>query len=166
MASEKILVWQVQRGAANGTQATAGNANTVKFNPTPILKSGNYVYKTEIMLRKATPENPAVNVNNNEIQDMGAEGIDYQIVGEITDAKDSGDIPKLVNWYQASNATTGFTKGRFGLSHSLFTFFNVTPTSTYGYHIADMRFILQGEPKGVCGIVLTLRLGGDLDNAI
>jgi len=166
MAAEKILLWQVQSGAANGTQATATDTNTVRFNPTPILAAGNYVYKTEVVMRKATPENPAVNANNNEIQDMGAEGIDYQIVGEITDAKDSTDIPKLINWYQANNITTGFTKGRFGFSHSLFTFFDVDPTSTYGYHIADIKFVLQGEPKGVVGIILTLRLGGDLDNAI
>lgn len=166
MAGEKILLWQVQSGAANGTQATATDANTVKFNPTPILKSGNYVYKTETVLRKATPENPAVNANNNEIQDMGAEGIDYQIVGEITDAKDSGDIPKLINWYQADNTTVGFTKGRFGFSHPLFNFFDVDPTSTFGYHLADIRFILQGEPKGVVAVILTLRLGGDIDSAI
>lgn len=166
MAGEKILLWQVQSGAANGTQITATDGNTVRFNPTPILASGNYVYKTEVLLRKATPENPAVNANNNEIQDMGAEGIDYQIIGEITDAKDSTDIPKLINWYQASNATAGFTKGRFGLSHATFSFFDVVPTATYGYHIADIKFILVGEPKGVCGVVLTLRLGGDIDNAI
>ncbi len=166
MAGEKILFWQVQSAAANGTQATAGDANTVKFNPTPILQAGNYIYKTQVSMRKATPENPAVNEDNNEIQDMGAEGIDYIITGEISDAKDSGDIPKLINWYQALNTTTGFTKGRFGLSHATLSFWDVVPTSSYGYHLNGLQFILLGEPKGVLGVVLTLRLGGDLDNAI
>jgi len=166
MASEKILLWQVQSGAANGDQSTAGDANTVKFNPTPVLQAANYLYKTQVNLRKSTPENPAVNADNNEIQDMGLDGVDYIITGEITDAKDSGDIPKLINWLQALNSTTGFTKGRFGLSHATFNFFDVVPTTTYGYHLNNVQFILLGEPKGVVGVVLTLRLGGDLDNAI
>jgi len=166
MANEKALLWQVQSGAANGSQATAGDSNTVKFNPTPILNAGNYVYKTDIHIRKSTPEVPALNDDNNEIQDMGLMGLDYIITGEITDAKDSGDIAKIINWLQASNIVTGYTKGRFGFSHSLLNMFDVVPTSTYGYHLGNVRFVLVGEPKGVVGIVLTLRLGGDLLNAI
>jgi len=166
MAGEKINLWQVQPSAGDGLQATAGDANTVKFNPTPVLDAANYAFKTEAILRKATPENPAVNANNNEIQDMGAEGVDYQIVGEITDAKNSGDIPKLINWYQGSNIATLFTKGRFGFTHTEFPFLDVIPTATFGYHLADVRFVLLGEPKNVVGVILNLRLGGDIDNAI
>lgn len=163
MASE-AAIWQVQSGAANGTEGLAGAANTIEFNNDPVTASGGFVYNTEILMRNSSPENTSLGGGTNTIEDMGQDGLDIQITGSFKNI--AADVTKLVRFWKEAKTTTGYTKGRFGLRLTTPADFNVDPTATFGYHIVNPRLITDGEEKKVVGFVGTLRLGGDVPNAI
>lgn len=179
MAGENSAIWQVQSGAANGTEATAGASNTVLFNPSPILTTGQNIFQTEFTIRNSVPENESVASNNNEVQDMGLDGVDVQITGHLFRAKDQGvtgvteDVQKLIKWMRDAKTTTGYEEGRFGLRLDDFPHFNIVPdgngvagNNTFGYVLADIRFIRESDEVDKVGFIATLRLAGDLDTAL
>lgn len=156
-------IWQVQSGAANGTEATAGASRTILFNETPVTSAGGVIFNTEFNIRNSVAENPQVDGNGNEVQDMGLDGIDVQITGLIKDSDASNaSITELMKWVNAAKTTTGYTEGRFGLRLDDFPYFNMVPTSTYGYVLNDVRFVRDPEKSNKVGVVLTLRVGGSV----
>jgi hypothetical protein len=129
-----------------------------------------HIYKIfKLTFRRAVPENASVNANNNEIQDMGVDGLDLIITGVSGDA-DNDTSTNLVNifskWVQDGNTATGFTKGRYGLTLGNAPQWDVTPTSTYGYHIRSTNFKYIGEKRDLVEFTIALALGGDLETAI
>jgi len=121
------------------------------------------VFNTEVNYRNATPENPRVAGQINEVQDMGLQGIDVQITGQLRQTSStSGDLANLVTWLQEDKTVqSDFPKGRFGLRMNDMPQFNITPTLTFGYVLAQTRIIREGEYKEKAGVVLTLRFSGD-----
>jgi len=169
MANENAALWQVQASAGNGTEATAGATNTVLFNADPITAGDSRIYNTEIDFRRAVPENEAVDADNNEIQDMGIEGLDIQITGRVSNINNdvsTAATNKLIRFLKDGNTATLFTKGRYGLRLDDLPQFGVIPTSTYGYHIRSIRFIRDAEYKDKAGVIISLALGGDIASAI
>lgn len=170
MAGENAYIWQVQASAANGSRATAGTSNTQSFNNTGKVPSGGaYIQDIQVDFRRAVPENASVNANNNEIQDMGVDGLDIIITGVSGDA-DNDTATNLINmfseWIQDGNTATGFTKGRYGLTLGNAPQWDVTPTATYGYHIRSANFKYVGEKHDLVEFTIALALGGDLESAI
>jgi hypothetical protein len=169
MANENAAIWQVQSGAANGTEATAGAANTVLFNADPVTTGDSSIFNTEIDFRRAIPENEAVDADNNEIQDMGIEGLDIQVTGLVSNVNNdvsTAAVNKLIKFLKDGNTTTGYTKGRYGLRMDDMPQFGVVPTSTYGYHIRSIRFIRNAEFEDKTDVIISLALGGDIASAI
>jgi|SaaInlV_165m_DNA_3_1040750.scaffolds.fasta_scaffold10250_1 hypothetical protein len=170
MANENIAIWQVQTSAANGTEATATTTNTQLLNPDSRNPSdGGYTDDIQVDFRRAVPENPAVDADNNELQDMGVDGLDITIHGVSGDTDNDTTtnlVNKLSKWLQEGNTTTGFTKGRYGLRMDNGPQWNVVPTSTYGYHLRSANFRYIGEKKDLVEFTITLALGGDINNAI
>ena len=170
MAGENVAIWEVQSGAANGLEATAGASNTQLFNPTnSSISNGAFTDEINIDFRRAVPENEAVNADNNEIQDMGIQGLDVTITGVSGDTNNdvvANLVNKFSKWLQDGNTTTGFTKGRFGLRLDNAPQWNVNPTSTFGYHIRTATFQYIGEKKDTVKFTISLGLGGDIATAI
>ena len=121
------------------------------------------MFNTEVNYRNATPENPRVAGQINEVQDMGLQGIDVQITGQLRQTSSlSGDLANLVTWLQEDKTVQDtFPKGRFGLRMDDIPQFNITPELTFGYVLAQTRIIREGEYKEKAGVVLTLRFSGD-----
>jgi len=170
MAGENAAIWEVQSGAGNGTESTATSTNTQLFNNTAKVPSGGaYITNIEVDFRRATPENEAVNADNNEIQDMGIQGFDITIIGVSGDA-DNDTASNLVNkfskWLQDGNTVTGYTKGRIGLRLDNAPQWNVVPTSTLGFHIRNAQFRYIGEKKDLVEFTINMSLGGDILTAI
>ena len=166
-----VALWQVQSGAANGTEVTAGDTHTIDFIDASSTQpsAGAYITDIDVSFRRAVPENEAVDADNNEIQDMGIDGLDIVITGLTGDANNdvaANPINKLSKWLQDGNTTTGFTKGRFGLRMDNAPQWNVVPPSTLGYHIKDCNFKYVGEKKDLSDFVIKLALGGDIATAI
>jgi len=94
---------------------------------------------------------------------MGLQGIDVQITGQIRQTSSiTADLKHLVTWLQEDKTVQGpFPKGRFGLRMDDMPQFNVTPSTTYGYVLAQTRIIRDGEYKEKAGVVITLRFSGD-----
>ncbi len=162
-------IWEVASGAANGTEVTAGDARTVDFNESPVVASGGHIFKTEVKLRKSTPEGESVNSNQNIVQDMGFDGLAVQITGEIHDSENAastGSVHKLTKWMFDVGSTTGFTKGRFGLRMDDFPMFDVVPTTTYGYFLNDVQFIRDPEETDKVGFIAVLILSNDSETAL
>ena len=165
-------LWQVQSGAGDGTEATAGDTNTIDFADNDTSKNpsaGAFISDIDVTFRRAVPENEAVDADNNELQDMGIDGLDATITGLIGNANNdvSGNpVNKLSKWLQDGNTTTGFTKGRYGLRLDNAPQWNVVPTSTLGYHIKDCNFKYIGERKDIAEFTIRLSLGGDITTAI
>lgn len=152
-------IWQVQSGAANGTQATAGNDNTIKFSLSTIANDTN-LFGVDFTLRNSTPENTNVEGDDNDIEDMGPDGIDVKISGQFRN-KDT-DIDKLVDWWLEDKFTVGFTKARFGLELNFPTRFNVVPTSTIGYQLVNPTVQIIYEKTKIAGFTMTLRLANPI----
>jgi len=165
-------LWQVQASAGNGTEATAGDTNTIDFADNDSSKNpsaGAFVIDISVDFRRAVPENEAVDADNNELQDMGIDGLDITLVGLIGDANNDitgNPINKISKWIQDGNTATLFTKGRYGLRLDNAPQWDVVPTSTLGYHIKDCNFKYIGERKDIAEFTLRLSLGGDITTAI
>jgi len=170
MAGENAALWEVQSGAANGTEATAGDTHTIDFNAsTKVPSDGPFIANITVDFRRAVPENEAVNADNNELQDMGIEGLDIVLEGVIGNADNDATanaVNKISKWLQDGNTTTGFTKGRFGLRLDNAPQWNVVPTSALGFHIKACRLQYIGERKDLVQYTLNLSLGGDIATAI
>lgn len=162
MAGENTAIWRATT-AQGATEAAALAVNKILFNSTPVIATGSYVFNTEVNYRNATPENPRVAGQINEVQDMGLQGIDVQITGQIRQSSStSNDLQNLVTWLQEDKTIqTGFPKGRFGLRMDDMPQFNVEPALTFGYVLAQTRVIRDGEYKEKSGVVITLRFSGD-----
>ena len=162
MAGENTSIWRatVAQGA---TEAAALAENKILFNSSPVIATGSYLFNTEVNYRNATPENPRVAGQINEVQDMGLQGIDVQVTGQIRQSSSvTDDLQHLVTWLQEDKTEqTTFPKGIFGLRMDDMPQFNVEPSSTYGYVLAQTRIIRDGEYKQKAGVVITLRFSGD-----
>ena len=170
MAGENAALWEVQASAANGTEATATPTHTVLFN-TSSKNPSDGAFSEDILVdfRRSAPENEAVNADNNEIQDMGIDGLDVVITGYIGDANNdvsTNSVNKLIKWLKDGNTTTGYTKGRFGLRLDNAPQWNIVPTSTFGFHLRKITFHYIGENFDMVKIVIALSLGGDIASAI
>ena len=170
MANETVAIWEVQASAGNGTESTATSTHTQLFNPDSRNPTdGAYVSDFVVDFRRAVPENEAVNADNNELQDMGIDGLDIVITG-LSGNTDNDATANMVNkfskWLQDGNTTTLFTKGRFGLRNDRAPQWNVVPTSTYGYHIRNIQLRYIGEKKDLVEFTIALALGGDIPSAI
>jgi len=94
---------------------------------------------------------------------MGLDGVDVQLTGLFKDSDvDNNDITKLMAWVNENKTTTLFTEGRFGLRIDDFPYFNMVPTSTFGYVLNDIRFIRDPIKNNRSGVVLSFRVGGDM----
>ena len=115
MAGENTALWIVASGAGDGTEATASGAsvdNVLLFNPTSkvIGEGAAFITDIDIDFRKAIPENEAVSTDNNEIQDMGIDGLDVTIVaiaGNTDNDATSNPVNKTSLWLQNTNGLTG-----------------------------------------------------------
>jgi len=154
-------IWRGTTGNPNEGNATP--LNKIEFNAVPVITTGSYVFNTEVNYRNSTPENPRVAGQINEVQDMGLQGIDVQITGQLRDTDNTdGDLAHLVTWLQEDKTLQqDFPKGRFGLRMDDMPQFNITPSQTFGYVLAQTRVIRDGEYKQKAGIVITLRFSGD-----
>lgn len=176
MANEDSAIWQVQSGAGSGSEATAGAANTILFNPNPVISSGGLIFSQEFDFRNSTPENESVGANNNEIEDMGIDGVDIQITGTFIAKDVNFSIARFIRFMKEPKGgveVVGYEEGRFGLRLNNFPHFNVTPdgngvagNNTFGYVLASIKFMDDAAELNRVGFVATLRLAGDLENAI
>ena len=162
MTNENTAIWRatVAQGA---TEAAALDENKILFNSSPVIATGSYLFNTEVNYRNATPENPRVAGQINEVQDMGLQGIDVQVTGQIRQSSSvTDDLQHLVTWLQEDKTEqTTYPKGIFGLRMDDMPQFNLTPTDTFGYVLAQTRIIRDGEYKEKASIVATLRFSGD-----
>lgn len=156
-------IWQVQNSAANGSQSTATDDNTIKFSLDNVASDTN-LYGATITLRNSTPENTDIQGEANSIEDMGIDGVDIKINAAFRNV--NAEVSKLVTWWKEDKFATGYTEGRFGLELDFPTDFNVEPTSTYGYQIVNPVLEILYEKKLIAGFSLTLRLGGAIKSAI
>lgn len=177
MANENAAIWEVQSGAANGTESTATSTNTQLFNPdSNKIEDGAFINSIAVSFRKATPENEAAATDNNEIQDMGISGFDISLSGasgNVNNDVASNWLNKLIKWVKDGNTTTGYKKGRFGLRLDNIPQFNVVPNAnanslgtTYGFFITNPAWEFVGERKDRITWSLTLSMSGDPLNAL
>ena len=168
MAGQSAL-WWVNDSAANGTEATAtarttdfASGDVILFNETPVVTAGGHIFESRFSIRNSVPENSKVDGDGNDVQDMGLDGADVVITGLFKDVDSSHDsITKLLTWMRKDKTATDFEEGRFGLRLDDFPYFNMVPTSNYGYVISNPEFIRSGEEDNKAGFSLSLTVGGD-----
>lgn len=149
------------------SEASAAAANIIEFNESPIVTTGKYIMTTEINWRVSVPENERVGGNNNNVQDMGVDGLDYQVTGKLKDSSSTSDTHALAilrDWQREDKKINpDYKKGRFGIRLDDMPQFNVTPSSTYGLVLANVRLVRDPDTSFIAGFVLNLRYGGDFD---
>jgi len=171
MAGQSAL-WWVKSGAANGTEAAAiadttnyASGEIILFNETPDVSKGGHIFTSTFNIRNSVPENSKVDGNNNDVQDMGIDGIDVVITGLIKDSDSSNEsMHKFMTWMNEAKTTTGYTEGRFGLRLDDFPYFNMVPTDEYGYVMANPEFSRDPDEVNKVRFTVTLRVGGLVRN--
>lgn len=167
--ADNTAIWRATT-AEGAEEDDAEAVNIITFNSEPVIATGSFIFNTEVNYRNSTPENPRVAGQINEVQDMGLQGIDVQITGQLrqtrlTDPSQNlpgRDLAHLVTWLQEDKTLQdSFPKGRFGLRMDDMPQFNITPDTNFGYVLAQARIIRDGEYKQKAGVVLTLRFSGD-----
>jgi len=172
MAGENIYIWQCQDGvgAARSIVEAADADDVMACNSTgKVVSEGVYIDDIQPSIRRAVPENEAVDEDNNELQDMGIGGLDITIHGYIGNADNdatTNGVNKIIKWIKDGNESTDFPKGRYGLELDNAPQWDVTPTSTYGYYIRNCDFHYIGEKKDLAEFTLYLSLSGAIENAI
>ena len=172
LASNSAL-WWVKSGAANGLEATAladttnyASGEIILFDETPEVTKGGVIFTSDFNMRNSVPENSKVDGNNNDIQDMGMDGVEIELTGLIKDSDSTNvSMSKFMTWMNEAKTTVGYTEGRFGLRLDDFPFFNMVPTKAnpiYGYVIQNPRFQRDPDEVGKVRFFVTLRLGGDV----
>jgi len=173
MVEQSAIWWIKDSGGVGGlgTEQSAIDDTTnftdgeiVYFNETPVITVGGHIFESRFNLRNSVAENPKVDGDGNDVQDMGIDGIDITISGLFKDVDTtSGDAPikKLMTWFRKEKTTTGYTEGNIGLRLDDFPYFNMVPTSTYGYVLQNPEFVRTGEEANKAGFVINLTVGGD-----
>jgi len=156
-------IWQVQNGAVDGTQSTAGAGNTIQFSLSNTASDSN-MFGVDVTMRNSTPENTNIEGDSNEIEDMGLDGLDIKITGQFRDK--TAAITKLVSWWINDKFATGYMEGRFGLELDFPKNFNIVPTTTFGYQIVNPTLEILYEKTQIAGFTMTLRLGGAVKAAL
>ena len=159
------IIWRATN--LNLTVGGASTANIVRFNEGSVNQNG-YIFKSEFDVRISVPENERISEDLNAIQDMGMDGIDVTLTGMIEESEIETANSKIVNlmtWLKEPKTDTDFPFGKFGIVLPDFPHFDCQPKNTgttqYGYIIAGVRFIRDGEDKNKVGVIIQLRYAGD-----
>jgi len=165
MAGENSAIWRTTATSA-GTEAAAITANKILFNESPVISTGNYVHMTEANWRISVPENERISGNINNVQDMGLDGLDIQLTGTFKDSDSTSSthaIAKLVVWMKEDKKLNpNFKKGRFGLRLDDMPQYNVVPSSTFGFVMANVRTLREQDKSNIAGVIVNLRFSGDV----
>ena len=148
-------------------RSSASAANLITFNEGAVSQNG-YIFKSEFNVRISVPENERIAEDINAVQDMGMDGIDVIITGLIEESSNvtaNTIIDRLMDFLKEPKVDSDFPFGKFGLELPDFPHFNVQPLNSgstqYGYVIAGIRFIRDGEEKEKVGMIISLRYAGN-----
>ena len=84
----------------------------------------------------------------NRIQDTFVKGVQFRLIGYVTDPKNSGAQDKTKVWgMEAKTVVTTFPFGRFGLRLDDFPDFNVRPNANRGIMMGDCKWTLLADSK-------------------
>lgn len=157
-------IWRAVNGTLN--RSSAASSNVIQFNEGAVTQNG-FIYKSEFNVRISVPENERIDGDINATQDMGMDGVDVIITGMIERAStdDESKIDYLMTWLKEFKVNSDFPFSRFGLELPDFPAFNCQPLNTgatqYGYVLAGIRFIREGDEVGNVGLIINLRYSGD-----
>ena len=166
MANENTALFRVTTSGQN--EGNLDPNELILFNPTDLQTANGYVFASEVFYRNSIPENPKVAGPINEVQDMGLDGIDVQLTTRIQNSSlttASSKMGILKKWLIEDKTNPVFKKGRFGLRMDDNPIFNVTPDDTplsFGYVLANIRFIRPQDLKNMVDAIITLRFSGDV----
>lgn len=157
-------VWRCTTGVVSEVSVAA--SDLIQFNETPVVSTGQYIHNTEVNWRNSVPENERIAANVNNVQDMGLDGVDYQLTCTFknsTSTSASHPLAKLRNWMTSPMINSTFLFGRFGVRMDNMPQFNVTPSgAAYGLVLNGIRPINDPARGGsVVGCIINLRFSGD-----
>ncbi len=167
MAGENSAIFRVTVTGDNEGNVSADEK--ILFNPNTEGDNDSLMFSTEIFYRNSIPENPKVQGQINEVQDMGLDGVDVQLTTkQLNSANNSaGSVMDILRkWLIEDKTLPAFPKGRFGLRLDDIPIFNNTPTGApnppfAGYVFGTARFNRPQDMKNKADVVITLRFSGD-----
>jgi len=84
----------------------------------------------------------------NKIQDTFVKGVQFRLVGYVTDPKTAGAQDKTKVWgMEAKTVVTTFPVGRFGLRLDDFPDFNIRQNANRGIMMGDIKWSLLADSK-------------------
>lgn len=162
MATDSAI-WRCTTGVVS--EASVAATDLIQFNETPITTTGGYIHNTEVGWRISIPENEKIGGNINQVQDMGLDGIDYQLTATFKNSSSTSSTHQLAilrDWMNEAKINSTFQQGRYGVRMDNMPQMNVTPSSTYGLSLAGVKFVHDPVRGGqVMQAIIVLRFGGD-----
>ena len=167
MAGENSALFRVTNTGDNEGNVPADEI--ILFNPNTEGDNDSLMFSTDIFYRNSIPENPKVQGQINEVQDMGLDGVDVQLTTkQLNSANNSaGSVMDILRkWLIEDKTNPSFPKGRFGLRLDDIPIFNNTPTGApnppfAGYVFGTARFNRPQDMKNKADVIITLRFSGD-----
>jgi len=167
MAGENSAIFRVTN--TGDTEASVSADEKILFNPTSEGGDDSLMFSTDIFYRNSIPENPKVQGQINEVQDMGLDGVDVSLTTKQLNSSNNsaGSVMDILRkWLIEDKTSPTFLKGRFGLRLDDIPIFNNTPTGPpnspfAGYVLATVRFNRPQDMKNKADVVITLRFSGD-----
>ncbi len=82
-----------------------------------------------------------------------------KIVGYFTRRSTSTGPDNLTKWADENQEPTDFPEGNIGLRLDTFNAFDLVPTSTTGYYLTNIKFILDPKKQTPIGFIASLKRG-------
>ena len=82
-----------------------------------------------------------------------------KIIGYFTRRSSSTGPDNLAKWADEDQEPTDFPEGNIGLRLDTFDLFDLVPTSTTGYYLTNVKFILDPKKQTPIGFIASLKKG-------
>lgn len=154
---------------AGDTEASVASTEKVEFGDGAVtpdafgkIGGGDSEFELDIGIADnavpASDDSPSSGVLS-EKQYLGAFNKRIVVVGYFTRRSTSTGPDNLIKWGEEDQEPTDFPEGNIGLRLDTFDSFDLVPTSTNGYYLDNVKFILDPKKKTPIGFRATLKRG-------
>ena len=154
----------IWRATSAGAEAS-NSSDSIEFNGGAVPNSTGYISTTEIEFDIEPAQNENSKGNIDEYQSVGIHQIPVLVTGHIQTPSSTTLTVLLKKWALDPHVNGSFPKGRFGLRLNDNPIVNLTPTSTRGYLLANLKLIRPIEFTGKLDFIAKLVFSGDVGSS-
>jgi len=154
-------IWRATSLGAEGSNS----GDVIEFNQGALPTTTGYISTTEIEFDIEPAHNENSKGTIDEYQYVGLHSIPVIITGHIQTPSSTTLTNMIKKWAIETQVNGSFPKARFGLRLNDNPIVNLTPTSTRGYLLANIKLIRPVEFTGKLDFIARLVFVGDVGSS-